>query len=437
MKPYIDHIYRPLGTVLFQPGKMATLPREASLPGNHNISHPSFHCCTHGFSLHLNHYTDRLARAYHRERTELTSNTSAVCQSFVCDNILSEHVIAALDRENDDTRGRSTRSSSTSSISTGSCSTSSTTSSTSIISTANTRRNSGITSGSGSDWSSRGTLVNHPLTSTGSDSDRSSRETLVNLPLTPTYPKPTAYLLAISLNSLIIQHEECLPSIPVLFGMNLAVSVCEVQQRLIQHGLDSKHVSVRLARLGDKRLRKFLRLNGQVMSRTDDVLAVLAGFQQRRLTELQRCVPSLSSPLSLPIATPQDPTDLVLGLFAQVRAGHIRTQLRQLYLILLAYFFVPEHTLDKLATELNLTPRYFNAALSFLYRLLSLTPVDMEACISLLSARFRLEIPCAKFAFLAKTLENDTWKDELTAAGPLVQTCLLLVISLINLCDSV
>ena len=108
VKPYIDHIYRPLGTVLFQPGKMATLPQKATFPGNHNISHPSFHCCTHGFSLHLNHYTERLARLYHREHTELTSNTSAICQPFIYGNVLSEHAINALEHENVGVSGRTT-----------------------------------------------------------------------------------------------------------------------------------------------------------------------------------------------------------------------------------------------------------------------------------------------------------------------------------------
>ena len=243
--------------------------------------------------------------------------------------------------------------------------------------------------------------------------------------------------MAIPLNSLIIQHKQCLPSITHLFGWDLALQICEVQRRLIQHGLDDKHVPFRLTSLGDKRLRKFLRENGQVVTRSDDVPTVLAGFQQSRLAQLELCVPPLSPPLSLSTATPQDPTDLVLGLFAQVRTGHIRTHLRQLYLILLAYFFVPEGTLVTLTSEINLAPRFFNAALSFLYRLLSLKPVDMDMCIDLLSKRFRLEIPCARFPFLAKTLEDGTWKDALRASGPLVQTCLLLVFSLINLCDSV
>jgi hypothetical protein len=191
-----------------------------------------------------------------------------------------------------------------------------------------------------------------------------------------------------------------------------------VQVRLIQYAVSAKTLPFVYTAVGKKKLATFLRSEGIRVSRSADVTNIMAQYQQTRLGQMVVNVPPEVTHASI---STTDPTRLVSQLFEQIHGGFIRTQLRELYLLLLAYHLTPNQTVRDLLIAIDLgQTRYINAALSFILQLLKLSPEDMDECITILGKQYKCKIPVGKFGFLASSLRETLWRELLVASGPSV-----------------
>ena len=231
-------------------------------------------------------------------------------------------------------------------------------------------------------------------------------------------PKPPPEIMSIPLGSLLIWNGTCLPSIPHLLGQGLMMNTGIVQVRLIQYAVSAKTLPFVYTAVGKKKLATFLRSEGIRVSRSADVTNIMAQYQQTRLGQMVVNVPPEVTHASI---STTDPTRLVSQLFEQIHGGFIRTQLRELYLLLLAYHLTPNQTVRDLLIAIDLgQTRYINAALSFILQLLKLSPEDMDECITILGKQYKCKIPVGKFGFLASSLRETLWRELLVASGPSV-----------------